>query len=124
MADATRFAMQRTWENPPAPKSQRLLSTISNNKSWVVQQLKTGIYFWRRYTRHHMWRRQRHESSLRFSNWLKKSAYFKRMRCVSPDAAGAPSPFANASMLTPVELYAGLTAICATRSHRRSAWSS
>ena len=83
--------MRRSYGGAASGFSRRLStrpqtdSALLGYRAGTHRQMATTLTYWKRFTRHHMWRRQRMQSSLRFSNWLRKLACFKQMRLYSAE---------------------------------------
>lgn len=60
-------------------------SALLGYRAGTHRQMATTLTYWKRFTRHHGWRRQRMQASLRFSHWLRMLACFKRMRVFSAE---------------------------------------
>ena len=84
------LASPTAFRNSPARRPRigerrRILSEASDSAplpraAGAHRQLATTLAYWKRFTRHHGWRRQRMQASLRFSMWLRMGACFKRLR--------------------------------------------
>ena len=83
--------MRRSYGGAASGFSRRLStrpqtdSALLGYRAGTNRQMATTLTYWKRFTRHHMWRRQRVQSSLRFSHWLRKLACFKQMRLYSAE---------------------------------------
>jgi hypothetical protein len=71
----------RTRVLPDSPESSFLQAGASvAMQSGTYRQLVTVLMYWKRFTRHHSWRRLRLQASLRFSMWIRMHACFKCIR--------------------------------------------
>eukprot|EP01045_Picozoa_sp_COSAG04_P035117 COSAG04_NODE_7974_length_1039_cov_1.426596_1_plen_210_part_01 len=71
--------------SPARRPRRRILSEVSDSAqlpraAGAHRQLATTLAYWKRFVRHHGWRRQRMQASLRFSMWLRMGACFKKLR--------------------------------------------
>ena len=77
---ASGLARRGTYRHGSPDRNFLMAGAAVSAQSGTYRQLVTALMYWKRFTRHHSWRRLRLDASLRFSKWIRMAACFKCIR--------------------------------------------